>query len=107
MFKEWFKELFNKNISDFCKTPIEKWMAKWDSSQVVSSPSINNVVSYFPNLVEVHDSIFNVTVDLKLIISSDYLLSLDFPEHSTTAKGFTDFIDSVTLLLEPSGYIIN
>jgi len=107
MFKEWFKILFYKNISDFCNTPTEKWMDKGDPSQVVSSPTINSVVSYLPNLVEVHDSIFNVTVDLKLIISSDYFLSLDFPEHLTTANGFTDFIDSVTLLLEASGYIIN
>jgi hypothetical protein len=66
MFKGWVYELFSVNSSDLGKTPtnvrVENWIGKLDSTQVVSSPTKDSVVSHFnlQDSVLVNDSISNV-----------------------------------------------
>src|ERR1700743_628436 len=60
MFKEWMFELFSMNSSDIGRTPtvvrVENWMENLESSQVLSSPTMNNVVSEnIQNMVNTYD----------------------------------------------------
>lgn len=63
MFKEWLNELFSINSSDIGKTPtdvrVENWIDNLNTTQLVSTPTMNSVVSnnQLPNLVNVGDSV--------------------------------------------------
>lgn len=61
MFKEWLKETFSINSSDIGVTPtevrVENWVGNLDSTQIVSTNSMNSVVSNNEASAEITDAV--------------------------------------------------
>lgn len=113
--KNWITELLSINSSEIqgvtpTEARVENWMSNLDSTQVVSSNSPNSVVTNLPNLVVPNDSVSNIVAEAvvkpEFIISAEHLTNLELPLHSTVANGFMNSIDTVSLALQASGYMI-
>ena len=111
--KNWITELLSINSSEIQgATPtdvrVENWIDNLDSTQLVSSPTMNSVTSNMPNLIDVGPSqIGEPLFEHSKIISSEVITNLALPEYSTAANGFIDSISTISVFLEASGYIIN
>jgi len=73
MFKNWLRELFSINSSDIGITPtevrVENWIDNLNTTQIVSTNSMNSVVSnnQLPNLVNMGESVSNVSITTDVV----------------------------------------
>lgn len=68
LFKEWLNEVLSINSSDIGVTPtevrVENWIGNLDSTQLVSTNSMNSVISnnQLPELIKLGESVSNIDV---------------------------------------------